>query len=289
VSEALKRGLNGKTPKAAIALTAGIYGDPKLFDVNFVEGLQKAIPGLQLTGGSLSGEFDLTNQKRSRAWMDGGEVHEARPLVIALGPEVRTGAAFANGMTPLETSAVVTEVSNGLEWKSVDGKPAKDRLLDLLVADGDDKDREAAARSPVMYGMERFKTLAVKDAESGMYLMHIPTIHPDGKVMDAWPLSSGTQVEVVKIDKDACANAVRTTGKALQQSKQGSPDIVLSFSCALRGFTLGGESANEDAILREYVQPKNQLGIIAAGEVGSPKQGGKATLSGWCYSVVAAQ
>jgi hypothetical protein len=62
-------------------------------------------------------------------------------------------------------------------------------------------------------------------------------------------------------------------------------DLILSFSCSLRGATLGGTQADEDSELRKRVRAKQMFGLVASGEIATTRVG-KTVPAGWTYSVI---
>ena len=79
--------------------------------------------------------------------------------------------------------------------------------------------------------------------------------------------------------------AVRAASDQLtEQAPEAEYDLLLSFSCVMRGLILGDRAGAENELMR--VARGQHLGIVANGEIGSYRQGAPAS-TGWAYSIAA--
>lgn len=266
--------------RAGVLLTPGLSGEPSI-DPLLLEGIRAELPEIRLSGSGLCGGLDITGVPLPGwAFLDERVQHRGSLLVLFDGS--RLGCSGANGLQPSGASAEITEVCGPFVTR-LDGRRARDVVLDLLVGD-DAIRREQMARAPAVACVEGGIGLA--EERDGFAWIHLPSaFSSDGAMIDPFHPQRGMKLSVVRIDRASCMSAIEEAAHLLvQDARARAFDLVLSFSCSLRGFTLGGESANEDAELGRRVDADHQLGVIANGEIACHgAQGPFAT--GWVYSL----
>jgi hypothetical protein len=79
----------------------------------------------------------------------------------------------------------------------------------------------------------------------------------------------GDEVQAVRLAaKGEVLQAVVRASRQLKESAgQTELELVLSHSCALRSFYLGDQARREDEVLREQLQPRHHVTLLAIGEV----------------------
>jgi len=266
----------------AILLGAGIGVG---LDQPVVNGIRAIEPRLRLTGPGLSGGVDMSGMPLpGYAFLD-ERVEKVGVALITLAGEARFGFSMANGMQPVGPGAFVTD-AQGPVIKTLNGRPAKDVVLELLVGNETEEVRTLFAKNPTVMGVERGITLATQDPEGDFYWCHMPiTFLPDGSFIDFFEAKRGSGLSLVRIDKQSCLDAVEQAAGMLVEDV-GKPELegILAFSCSLRGFTLGGETAHEDGKLRKAVKVRKLLGVVANGEVGCYRAG-RPLHTGWVYAL----
>lgn len=272
----------GSEPVGGILLGVGLSTSPPV-DGDILSGIRDISPRLRLSGSGLCGGLDLdANAKLGFAICD-GDVVEGGAILLGLGGAIKCGFSVANGMTPKGGGAFITEAA-GPVIKSLNGKPAKEAIIELLGQD--EQGKELFRKNPVVAAIERGITLAAPDPEGDFFWCHMPVAYlPDDSAIDLFSPRTGLGLAVVNIDKDSCMNAVTQACQMLEEdANTESFDGLLAFSCALRGHTLGADVAHEDRVLRQRIKAKNQLGIVANGEIGCYRHG-RPFFTGWVYAL----
>jgi hypothetical protein len=275
--------LGARPLTGAIILTPGMSGF-RVIDQQIIDGIRSVTPRLRMSGTGLTGGLMPDGQIIAGfAFLD-DRVEERGTVLIAMSAPTTMGFSSANGMEPVGPGGFVTD-ADGPVIKSIDRRPAKDAILDLLCGD-DGAAREQFERSAFIAAVERGLTLGAIDPEGMFYWCHMPVAFlPDGAAIDPFIARKGMPLSVVRIDRDTCMNAVREAGIMLAEDAATDDfEISIAFSCALRGYTLGAEVAHEDASLRKIIKSKRHLGIVANGEVGCYRHG-RPMATGWVYAL----
>jgi hypothetical protein len=254
-------------------------------DQPILNGIRAVDPRLRLTGTGLAGGLDNMGLPLPGWGFYDTQIELMGPLLILFGGQARIGFGAANGMQPAGPGAFVTD-AEGPAVKTLNGKPAKGVVLDLLVGPEESELRSLFEKNPVVMAIERGTTLAAPDPEGDHYWCHMPVAFlPDGTMIDFFQARKGTGLSVVHITPATCLNAVDEACAILKEDAGTEHfETVLAFSCALRGFTLGAEVAHEDGRLRANVKARKQLGVVACGEIASHRQG-RPFFTGWVYTV----
>lgn len=269
-----------RAPRTGLLFTPGLSAEPSI-DPLLLEGIGAELPGVRLSGAGLCGGLDIAGVPLPGfAFLDGRIEH--RGTLLILFESEATGCSGANGLHSSGASAEITAATGPLVHE-LDGRPAREVVLELLG--GNDPDLcTHIERAPVVACVENGIGLAA--THDDFYWIHMPSgFATSGAMIDPFHPKEGMRLSVVRMERDSCMNAVREAAELLVEDAGTSTfDLVLSFSCALRGFTLGGEAANEDALLARALGAKRQLGIIANGEIACHgAQGPFAT--GWLYAL----
>jgi hypothetical protein len=236
-----------------------------------------------LSGSGFSGGMTADGRMLEGHAFLGDRVEMLGTLLVAFA-DARFGCGVANGMKHAGTVGTITE-AYGPMLKSIDGKPARDAILDALAGSSENT-RELFQRSPMMASVECNVGFATSDPSGNYYWADVPAaLMPDGGALGFFARNNGTKLERVTISRESCLSSIGEATQALvQDAGTKNFDLVLAFTCAVRGFTLGEDAPKEDSQLRSSVQAKKQLGIIANGEIGCRDQG--QPHSGiWLYSL----
>ncbi len=257
-------------------------------DQTVLDGIREVDPRLRMSGTGLCGGMQMDGSYEPGVAFFGETLALGGTILLAFSGGVKLGFSTANGMEPVGSGAFITKVE-GMEIVELNGKPAKDVVLDLLAGTEDAELRGMFEKNPQVMGVERGVTLAAPDPEGDFFWCHFPAVFtPRGGVIDAFGPAKGMGLAVTKIDPDSCMNAVSSAAGMLKEDAGGEEfEALLVFSCSLRGFTLGPGVAREDAELRKHVRAKHQLGIVANGEIGCHRQG-RPFFTGWVLSLLGA-
>lgn len=278
-----RAGLGGRMATGAIMLTPGI-SDFMVVDQAILDGIRAVNPRLRISGTGLCGGITPDAQNLpGHAFLDDQIERRGTVLVSFAGP-AQMGFSSANGMEPMGPGGFVTG-AEGPVIKTIDGRPAKDAVLDLLCGD-DASSRAHFEKNAFIAAVERGMTLGAADPEGQHYWCHMPVaLLPDGSVIDPFVARRGMPLSVVRIDPESCMRAVEEAGTMLMEDAGTEEfEFTLAFSCALRGFTLGAEVAHEDVGLLKQIKSKRHLGIVANGEVCCHRQG-RPFSTGWVYAL----
>ncbi|MBC8067924.1 MAG: hypothetical protein IAG13_06275 [Deltaproteobacteria bacterium] len=283
LAETTRQGLGGRVGEGALILTPGMSGF-HVVDQQLLDGIRSVNPRLRVTGTGLTAGLTPDGQILAGfAFLD-DEIEQRGVVLLTFAGPARMGFSSANGLEAVGGGGFVTD-AEGPIIKTIDRRPARDAILDLLCGD-DAEAREQFTRNPFIAAVERGVTLGALDPEGGHYWCHMPVAFlPDGSAVDPFVARKGTPLSVVRIDPSTCMNAVRDAGTMLvEDAGTDTFEFTLAFSCALRGYTLGAEVAHEDLLLHEMVKSKRHLGIVANGEVGSYRHG-RSLATGWVYAL----
>ena len=276
----------GVTPVGGIFLGVGLSHVPPV-DQQLLDGIRDVAPRLRLTGSGLCGGMKIDGSYDPGVAFLGRDVVDSGVLLVLLGGGLRLGFSAANGMKAAGPGAFITRVE-GAEIVEMNGKPAKDVVLDLLAGESSEL-RAMFEKNPQVMGVERGVTLGAADPEGDFYWCHFPAAFtPRGGVFDGFGPRVGMGLAVTRIDAESCMEAVSTAAAMLEQDA-GTADfeLTIAFSCSLRGFTLGAEVAREDSELKKYVKSRRHVGIVANGEIGSYRHG-RPLFTGWVLALFGA-
>ncbi|HWZ88440.1 MAG TPA: FIST N-terminal domain-containing protein [Polyangiaceae bacterium] len=276
----------GVEPVGGIFLGVGLSHIPPV-DQSLLDGIRDTAPRLRLTGSGLCGGMKIDGSYDPGAAFLGREVVDTGVLLALLGGNLKLGFSATNGMKAAGPGAFITRVE-GPEIVEMNGKPAKDVVLDLLAGESAEL-RAMFEKNPQVMGVERGVTLGAADPEGDFYWCHFPAAFtPRGGVFDGFGPRVGMGLAVTRIDPASCMDAVSKAAEMLEEDAGTKEfEITIAFSCSLRGFTLGAEVAREDAELKKYVKSHRHIGIVANGEIGSYRHG-RPLFTGWVFALFGA-
>ena len=276
----------GTEPVGGVFLGIGISQIPPV-DQTVLDGIRDVAPRLRLTGTGFCGGMQMDGSYNPGSAFLGRTLVEKGVIMAVLGGDVRLGFGAANGMVSTGQGSFVTN-AYGPVIAELGGRPAKDVVLDLLTAD-DPGSREMFEKNPQVMGVEKGITLGAPDPEGDFFWCHPPAAFtPDGGVLDLFSPKMGVGLAVTRITGESCMGAVEAAAEMVRQDAASDRfEFTLSFSCALRGFTLGATAAKEDAELRRHVQSRNHLGIVANGEIGCYRHG-RPMFTCWIFALMGA-
>ena len=265
----------------------GLASVPAL-DQQLVNGVRDVAPRLRLSGTGFCGGMTTEGMNLpGRAFLGRDLVEQGAMLLVLGGSSLRLGFSVANGMKATGRGAFVTK-AEGPEIVEMDGRPAKEVVLELLAGDSAE-DRAMFEKNPTVTSIEKGVALAAPDIEGEFHWCHaVAMFTPRGGAIDAFGPRKGMGLAVVRIDPESCMDAVGEAAKMLEEDAGGdSFEFTLAFSCALRGFTLGANIAREDAEFRRHVNTRRHLGVIANGEIGCYRHG-RPAFTGWVFALMGA-
>jgi hypothetical protein len=274
----------GRPMEGSLIFTPGLSTGLYPVDQQILNGIRDETPRLRITGTGLSGGMGTDGSYLPGYAFLGDRVERLGTLLVAFAGAAHLGFSMANGMQAIGPGGFVTD-AEGPFIRSINGRPAKEVVVELLGGD-DPERREHFAKNPGITSVERGVAFAVLDAEGDFYWAHpVLFFTPEGAAVDRFHARKGTGLSVVRIDPESCMGAVKQAGEMLSEDAGTSEfDVVIAFSCALRGFTLGPEVAKEDIELRRYVKSKRHLGIVANGEIGCYRHG-RPFPTAWVYAL----
>jgi hypothetical protein len=169
--------------------------------------------------------------------------------------------------------------------RTLDDRPARDVMLDRLAGEQEEA-RAHFSRNAMMSCVEHSVTFARLDPQGFPWCQPPIAALPDGSFIDFFEPPVGSTLDAVTIPPESALAACRTAGESLVKSAGGRPvDLVVWFSCGIRGFSLGPLAAREAEELEAPLHPKNQLGIMVNGEIGS-RGDGPPTSTSWAFSAL---
>lgn len=259
------------------ALVAGI--DEALGTAGRATSAHAGLAGCGLCGGS-----DLHGNALPGRAFAGDEEHELGVLLVAFGESTNPRFAIANGVRKVKSVGRVT-AATGPTIASIDGRPAKEVLLDALLPQGSPEERAQFEGSLLVACIESRTCLAVEDRQLGLLWPHVPVDVAGESFLDLFQAKEGDELLLAQTTADECMAAVRAAADQLaEQAPEAEYDLLLSFSCVMRGLILGERAGAENELMR--VRRGQHLGIVANGEIGSYRRGAPAS-TGWAYSIAA--
>lgn len=281
VTEA-RQGMSGPA-EGGIIFTPGFGAGMAFCDQEIVDGVRAGEPRLRVSGTGLAGGMRPDGVALPGTAFLGDRAEKMGSLLVVF-TGGRFGFSVANGMTPLEGGAFVTD-AQGMMIRTLNGRPASEVAVELLSR-GDPEATEHFMKNPSISCVERGVSLGLADPEGDFFWSHGPAFFtPDKAMVDFFSAKKGTALTLVAIDPKSCMSAVQQAAEMLGNDA-GTEDFefVMAFSCALRGFTLGGEVAHEDTELKNHIKTRKQLGIVANGEIGCHRQG-RPFATSWVYAL----
>jgi hypothetical protein len=289
----------GADLESGLLFSPGLPRDGSPVDPGLVDGLRDRAPSIEVAGTGLSGGVDMLGLCDPGFALLGDRVERGGALFLAFeargGPGARrTAVAVANGLRAVDAPplGVITQ-SEGARIITIDGEPAFGRVLDAVRRHK--RGREAAPgdleKNLGLAMVERRLSLAVEDPTGNFYWPRIP-IHslPDGSFLEAFEAEPGEVLRLVEADEASCLEATREAATRLRggEAGDGPPpfELVIAFSCSIRGFVLGARSAEEGRELGsvDLCDEGSVLGVVANGEFGTHR-GGRPRATGWAHSL----
>lgn len=274
----------GEAPTVGMIFTPGLSAGARLVDQPLLDALRAAVPGLRLSGTGFTGGMNDQGLSLPGLGFLGDRAETLGTLLVAFPAGVHAHVAIENGAVAVGKRARVTGAA-GTAVRTLDDRPARDVMLDLLAGE-DGATREHFTRNAMMGCIEHSVTFARLDPQGFPWCEPPITVLPDGGFMDFFEPPVGSSLDAVRIPPEAALAACRTAGESLARSAGGRPvDLVVWFSCGIRGFSLGPLAAREAEELAAPLQLRNQLGIMANGEIGS-RGDGPPTSTSWAFSAL---
>jgi hypothetical protein len=270
-----------------LVFSTGLSTGVHVHDGALVDGIASAAGEIGLAGCGLCGGVDIYGNALPGRAFAGDEEHTLGVLLVAFGAAAAPRYAIANGVSEVARIGKVT-AADGPAIKTIDGRPARAVLLDALVPDGDDARKAQLEGSLLVACVESRTCLAVADRKLGLLWPHVPVqVDGDGFV-DLFRARTGDDLLLARTDVDACLAAVSDAAEQLVEQGAAAPeyDLLVSFSCVMRGLILGDRAGTENESMARRVPSRQHLGIVANGEIGSYRNGSPAS-TGWSYSIAA--
>lgn len=206
-------------------------------------------------------------------------------LLVAFDDSVAGAYAMANGAEDTGQRVKVTQ-SDGHVWTRSGGLSAEEASLNITAGENPIT-RQHFSKNPAIAAVENQITVAEEDPLSpGTFWCQTPAYFgPEGAAVGFFPVKEGIEIASVRIDAERALQAVTSVADKLKaRSPRAEPfALSISFSCCMRGFTLGARGAEEDELFRERVPSDQHLAIVANGEVGCG-DGGDLRSAIWTYS-----
>ncbi|HEY6556689.1 MAG TPA: FIST C-terminal domain-containing protein [Polyangiaceae bacterium] len=272
----------GKLPSSGLLFTPGLGVGAPLIDQEILDGLCEAAPDLRVAGTGLTRGMKVDGLAEPSLAFLNGRFEEHGVLLIAFDERVRARYAFATGARESGASFRLT-ATGGSIWKGADGRSARDVALDIL-SQSDPVKRAHFAANPAIAAAEHSVCLATRDEEGYFWCAPPIGFTPDGGVVAFYPLKTGTELHRVRLDSDCAIDAVKSAVGQLRRQSQQSHDLVVSFTCTMRGFTLGDRAPEETPTLLRELSPRVHLTVIANGEIGC-REGTPPRATLWAYSL----
>lgn len=274
----------GEAPRVGMIFTPGLSAGARLVDQPILDAIRLDAPVLRLSGTGLTGGMDDRGMSLPGLGFLGDRVETLGTLLVAFPAGVHANVAIENGAVVLGRRARVTG-AEGTLVRTLDERPACDVMLDHLAGE-EAEARAHFSRNAMMSCIEHSVSFARVDPQGFAWCEPPIAALPDGSFIDFFEPPVGSTLDAVRIEPEAALAACRTAGESLARSAGSRPvDLVVWFSCGIRGFSLGALAAREAEELDAPLKPKQQLGIMANGEIGS-RGDGPPTSTSWAFSAL---
>ncbi|HZU84122.1 MAG TPA: FIST N-terminal domain-containing protein [Polyangiaceae bacterium] len=274
--------LLGQPPSAGIILSPGVAAKPVWIDPDIVDGIRAAVPGLPLAGGGASGGFEGREMPEGHVFA-GRDVAQGAALLVGIaGVEGRSGVA--NGLVAERRAGTITGLEAPRVITSIEGRPAREAALELLAGD-DARAREFLTKNVLVACVELGVTFAEEDP-AGACWPHVPAAWTaGGGLVDLYRPRTGQDLVVARVTREGCLAAVDEVAGMLGGTTGSPLELTVSFSCSLRGVTLGPQRADEHARFRTRVRTGTHFGVSVRGEIGLSRRGDP-VCAGWSYAAL---
>lgn len=257
----------GASPDSLLVFVPGFPEDNGAASNAFVSGLAERLPSASLSGGGSScGLGEQGETLRGYSFVD-DQISLDAAVVVALGGGVRSATGFNNALESIKALGALGGVA-GPAVAQIGDQPAVDAFLSAF-----DASEQALLRNNPMVGcMELGAAFARYQAEANTYWPFTTVAFLPDNSLIALPigLSSGDEVEAVRISPEAVLSAVDRAGAMIRDaSDNATQELVISHSCAMRDFHLGPRAAEEEEHLQAMVSLHRHVKILAVGEVAS--------------------
>jgi small ligand-binding sensory domain FIST len=240
-----------------------VLADPFTSAVDpLLTGLDYAFPGTAKIGGLASGG----RQRGENALFEGGRVHRAGTVLVALSGNIEVDTIVAQGCRPIGRPLTITRCENNVLLE-VDGQ-APLRYLAELVEQAPEEDRRLM-RTSLFLGIQ------ADDLEVGEpppeYLMRnlVGIDYARGILAVSAPLRTGQVVHFHLRDKEASSGDLNALlGRYRARAADASPRGALLFSCVGRGRVLYGEANHDTRVFAEHLGAVPLGGFFCNGEIG---------------------
>ncbi|HEU4411267.1 MAG TPA: FIST N-terminal domain-containing protein [Polyangiaceae bacterium] len=298
LAERARAALGGARLESGLLFSPGLPHDELPLDPGLVDGLRQSEPSIAVAGTGLSGGVDLQGLCDPGFALLGDRVERGGALFLAFegraegdGPR-RTALAVANGLRAVDAPPLgVINRAEGARIFTLDGAPAFGRVLEAVRRHkrGRESNPGDLEKNLGLAMVERRLSLAVEDPAGDFFWPRIPLrSKPDGSFLEAFEAEPGEVLRLVEADEASCLEATREAALRLREGRPAEApfELVLAFSCSIRGFVLGARAAEEGRELGSVAlcDDDGVLGVVANGEFGTHR-GGRPRATGWAHSL----
>ncbi|MFP5070093.1 FIST N-terminal domain-containing protein [Pseudonocardia nantongensis] len=256
------RGLRGPGDGERVAI---LLADPHAFPVGAVlERLNGDRPGFPVIGGLASAPG---GPDANRLFVD-GRVHDGGAVVALLGGQVRFRPVVSQGCRPIGPPMVVTRAEHN-QLLELAGRPAAERLREIVVALPDDEQQQALRGLHLGVAVDEY----AEEQERGDFLIRavLGVDTGSGAVTAGDVLEVGTTVRFQVRD---AAGAARNLYELLGPLRRGGPLAgALLFSCNGRGAAMFGDADHDVRAVRSGLDPDGAAAAPGTGAAGPPVAG----------------
>ena len=262
-------------PVNGFLLAPGLTLKHNFIDQAILEGIASvAKRAIRLAGGGTSYGFAQTGRFSNSYQFLNENVYEESVICCLFGSDLEIGYGTATGFKALGPGVFVTKCGDGL-IQEFNGRPAAEVLGEMLEKYAE-IDKEEFFKNPLAAMAQKGVALGLPEATGDFYWPQVPMQVIEKKyLLSCMSSRVGMGYSLVKVDKKDCQMATVEAAKMLGEDAGAQNfDLVLFFSCALRGFILGEDYSKEIEKIKEVMGEKTEVfGLASVGEQAFYKQG----------------
>jgi len=275
---ALKKGVGDITkirPIDGFLITPGNDPRGRFRDSEIAEGITSVTKSsLRIQGGGVCGGVSETRTLTGYTFYN-GKVYKGAVISVVLGSELVIGHGVGTGAKPIDNIGLVNKVRDKWTIEEINGKPAVEVVFETLKK-YTKIEKEEFVKAPAVMGIRGY-ALVFPEARGDFYWPLFPVRVKEGKCVEMMmPIKEGMLLALGEVTKESAKKATIDAAKLMIEDVNSKDfNLVLFFSCAVRGVVLGKDYFYEIKKIKETVGDKDLpvFGICSTGETAFYKTG----------------
>ncbi|MBI2578063.1 MAG: FIST C-terminal domain-containing protein [Candidatus Wildermuthbacteria bacterium] len=229
---------------------------------------------VRLTGGGTGCLITQDGQFTPTYQFFGDEVYNEAVITVVFGSDLEIGYGTASGFQPLGPGVFVNK-AEGWTIKEIEGKPAVEAMAVMFEKEIGIK-KEDFVKGPLYAIGAKGYGFGISEVASKSYWPIVPlAVTKEGYVVVTTEVKNGMGIALVENKKENCKNAAVEAAQIMADDvKTADFGLVIMFSCAMRGFILREEYAQEMDMIKQVTGKETAVfGLGSAEEIGFYRTG----------------